>query len=81
MNDNKLGKNQQRIRPENLQDDSEFSRRSPAYKPPHVKGHGVMPAMENANIDLKLKLLKEQLLEEFTSIFASLVVDGGDLDA
>ena len=63
-----------------LNNNTDFSQRSPAYKPPRPQPP-VAPVMSNANIDLKLKLFKEQLLEEFVLMLNNLVIDGGDLDA
>jgi len=67
-----------------FKDGSDFSPRSPAYKPPHSQGQKLPPIQaSNANIDLKLKLFKEQFLEELVALAAAgqLIVDGGNLDA
>ena len=58
--------------------DTDFSPRNPAYKPPHSGGLRYPGGPTNANIDVKLKLFKAELLKELS---LALVVDGGDLDA
>ncbi len=64
--------------PKSFNNDTDFSPRSPDYRPPHSGGSKAPGGPMNANIDLKLKLFKKELLEELAII---LVVDGGDLDA